>query len=118
MSYTESSRRARSVGRKTPSTAVTRTGTTPHRKTKWRRGAPCALGKVRLPHRDLDTAVARLRRVVGSLDEQVALAGGGHFDRPRGETCLHENMADTEHALPTDPAACLGVNPCGGMTDG
>src|SRR5438552_7908844 len=85
MSYTESSRRVRNAGRKTPSTAVTSTGTTPHRNTRRRRRPPCALGMERLPHRDLDTAVAGLCRVVGSLDEQVGLAVGDHFDGRRGE---------------------------------
>src|SRR2546428_2505027 len=94
MSYTESSRRTRNVGRKTPSTAVTSTGTTPHRKTRRRRRARCALGTARLPHRDLDTAVAGLRNVVGRLDEQIGLAVGGGFDGRRGETCLDQKIAD------------------------
>src|SRR5712691_13564099 len=96
---------------------MTSTGTAPHRKTRRRRGAPCALGTVRLPHRDLDTAVAGLRSVVGRLDEQVGLAVGDHFDGRPGETCLDENLADADRALQTERKVRSGVTHRVGMPD-
>src|SRR5437868_14381962 len=97
-----SSSRARNAGRKMPSRARAGTGTRARRKTKRRRGAVDVDVTAPLPHRDLDTPVAGLRPVVGSLDEQIGLAVRRHFDGGQRETRRGENVPDAVRALETE----------------
>jgi len=67
--------------------------------------APCALGKVRLPHRDLDTAVRASGVLSGVLTSRSALCRAGVIDGRSGQTAFDRQIsADTERPLLTRSA--------------
>src|SRR4051812_5443674 len=77
--------------------AVTTTGTSPHTKTRPRRFGPSARAIIECAwsaNRDLDTAVAGVRRLVRGFYQQNAFTVRSHFDRRRIEADLYQHRAN------------------------